>query len=1113
MNTKRLIKSGVLAVLFLTLAVSLAFAQAPLGTAFTYQGQLKSEGQPYTGTCDFQFGLYNVPTGGMSLGDLTLTSVPLTEGYFTVQLDFGADAFTGEERWLDISVRCPAGTGDYTQLQPRQELTAAPYALYATAAEAAQTAVYASSADSVPWTGISGMPAGFADGIDNDTTYAAGTGLTLSGTTFAVNTTTIQARVAGVCGTGYAIKTINPDGSVVCEPVGTGDITGVSAGLGLTGGGTSGDVSLAANPAILQQRVSGTCPAGSSIRQVNQDGTVLCESAGSGDITAVSAGFGLTGGGTSGDVSLAANPAILQQRVSGTCPAGSSIRQVNQDGTVTCEPDDNTTYTAGLGLTLTGTTFAADTAVVQARVFQWCDNGYAIRQVNADGTIVCEPVGGANAWSLTGNAGTIPGTNYLGTSDNQALEIKVNNQRVFRFEPNATSPNLIGGYSGNWITSGVYGSTLSGGGAADYLNRVTDAYGSIMGGFGNQAGNGDSNIENARGTTVSGGAYNIASGPISAISGGASNTASGGHSAIGGGYYNFASGDRSTIGGGYYNAASGGYSAISGGSYNTASADYATVSGGGPSNESDPTNTNNKATDEYCTVGGGSANQAGNADLDTTNAPIATVAGGHHNIASGEGSAISGGAYNIASAEGSAISGGFQNTTSGNVSAISGGNINTASGRASAIGGGGSNTASGDHSAVAGGYVNTASGFVSAIGGGYFNSASANYATVSGGGPSNTSDPSNTNNKATDNYCTIGGGGGNQAGNADTDITNAIYATVTGGYRNLASGSFSSIVGGSQNEVSGDASFIGGGFGNFVSGPYAAIGGGYSNTANGEYSTVPGGFGNTASGMYSYAAGRNANAASQGTFVWADSQDAVYSDHGPNTFNVRANNGAYINANTNSAIGLQVDNEANGSFNGQGSAILGKTYSDVGFGLVGWGANDGVGLGAFSRYGYLIIAASGSFPNGTLRFYVDNTGNVRYAGTSGPMVAIPSPTGGAPSYVSLYGLSAAEAWYEDLGSASLVSGKVNVSIDPLFAQTVTLSEDYQVQVTATCNEPVLLYVSEKTTTYFTVQGVRLDGKPSNCAFDYRISAKAVGYETVRLEAVDIPEPVISQREE
>ena len=153
------------------------------------------------------------------------------------------------------------------------------------------------------------------------------------------------------------------------------------------------------------------------------------------------------------------------------------------------------------------------------------------------------------------------------------------------------------------------------------------------------------------------------------------------------------------------------------------------------------------------------------------------------------------------------------------------------------------------------------------------------------------------------------------------------------------------------------------------------------------------------------------------------------------------------------------------------------------------------------------------FPIETLRFYVDNLGNVHYDGSMVPYVAIPSPTGGTPSYVSLYGIAAAEAWYEDLGSSSLVSGKVDVSIDPLFAQTINLTEDYQVQVTATCNEPVLLFVSEKTTAYFTVQGVRLDGKPSNCAFDYRISAKAVGYETVRLEAVDIPEPVISQREE
>jgi hypothetical protein len=130
-----------------------------------------------------------------------------------------------------------------------------------------------------------------------------------------------------------------------------------------------------------------------------------------------------------------------------------------------------------------------------------------------------------------------------------------------------------------------------------------------------------------------------------------------------------------------------------------------------------------------------------------------------------------------------------------------------------------------------------------------------------------------------------------------------------------------------------------------------------------------------------------------------------------------------------------------------------------------------------------------------------------------PYAEIPSPTGGKSSYVSLYGLSAAEAWYEDLGSANLVDGIVKVAIDPLFAQTVSLTDEYQVQVTATCGEPVLLFVSEKTATSFTVQGVSLDGKLSSCGFDYRISAKVLGMETMRLEAIDIPEPVIVDREQ
>jgi len=97
--------------------------------SFTYQGFLRQNGTPADGNFNLTFRLYDSATGGSLLGTVSLTNVPVANGLFTVELNFGA-VWTGADRWLEIQV----GT---TTLAPRVKINPTPYALRANTAGSA----------------------------------------------------------------------------------------------------------------------------------------------------------------------------------------------------------------------------------------------------------------------------------------------------------------------------------------------------------------------------------------------------------------------------------------------------------------------------------------------------------------------------------------------------------------------------------------------------------------------------------------------------------------------------------------------------------------------------------------------------------------------------------------------------------------------------------------------------------------------------------------------------------------------------------------------------------------------------------------------------------------
>jgi len=181
---------------------------------------------------------------------------------------------------------------------------------------------------------------------------------------------------------------------------------------------------------------------------------------------------------------------------------------------------------------LSGTYSNAVTFNNAANIFS--GNGSGLTAVNA---ATLGGLSSSNFWKTTGNAGANPTSGaFLGTTDNQPLEIKVNGARALRLEPtpddadHSNIVNVVAGSRGNFVGAGVYGATIAGGGAVNYFgpytNKVLQDFGTVSGGMNNTS----SNLW----ASVGGGQFNIASGENATIAGGSVNTGSGYSATVGG---------------------------------------------------------------------------------------------------------------------------------------------------------------------------------------------------------------------------------------------------------------------------------------------------------------------------------------------------------------------------------------------------------------------------------------------------------------------------------------------------------------------------------------------------------------------------------------------------
>ncbi|NJL59355.1 MAG: hypothetical protein HC887_06635, partial [Desulfobacteraceae bacterium] len=387
----------------------------------------------------------------------------------------------------------------------------------------------------VPIGGTAGQVLSKIDGADYNTQWTTVGG---SGT------------VTSVSVSGLPLSVADPTTTPQISMSGTWSDAQVSDNLSISGGTINntpiGMTSQAAG-AFSSLRVGNFAAAG-SVLTADAGGNATWQAlTGGGDFTDVNAGTGLTvstGNAAGPSVTLSADFGTTAGTVAEGNHTHSGYAATAHSHADTEVADDLTIFGGTINNTPIGATTQSSGSFSTLQVGTSATAGYVLT-ADASGNATWQAAGGSG-WSLTGNAGTVDGTNFIGTTDNVPFDIRVNNVRALHIQQQSglllETPSIIGGYSGNTVTAGVMGATIGGGGEMGAPNIITAGdYSTIAGGVQNTA--------SGEASTVAGGAVNTASGAWSAVAGGGSNIASGKWSYIGGGASNVASEEFSSAAG------------------------------------------------------------------------------------------------------------------------------------------------------------------------------------------------------------------------------------------------------------------------------------------------------------------------------------------------------------------------------------------------------------------------------------------------------------------------------------------------------------------------------------------------------------------------------------